>query len=479
LLFGVFHNGRRMTSSSTDSTAPSETLRNIGTLAICLGTIAVPMDTAVNVAFPAIVAAFRRPIADIQWIAIFYALSHGALMLACGRAGDIIGHRVIFLLGCALSAISFILCAVAPSYPLLLTARVLQGAGAALTLSCGPALLTALHSEHRRVAMLGLYALAFGFGATLGPLIGGLLISVWDWPAAFLFRVPFVLVALALAWRLPLVTKRDAGGFDLTGAILLVSSCAALTFALDQLQHVGSLAFLAAAFIVFAILTAAFIMRQRRVAHPLIDLAYFRDAGFTLLNVGNAALNLSTFAVFLLMSFYLVQIARVTGPVSGVIIAALPFGAMVAAPIAARLAMIIRAKPLALLGAAIAAASTLLVIAGAIVSSITLIAVAAALQGFGAGLFQVAYFDIATATLPVENRGVAGSLVLMTRTLGLVIGATILTLTFQRVSTSAMLGGADSSAAFMAGFHAVFALATIISFAIVVWALVLGWARRR
>ena len=104
---------------------PRQSPRRIGALAICLGTLVVPLDSSVNVAFPAIVNGFHLAIPEIQWIVISYTLTYAALMLVCGRAGDILGYRPIFLIGCAISAIAFVLCAVAPSYPLLLVARVL------------------------------------------------------------------------------------------------------------------------------------------------------------------------------------------------------------------------------------------------------------------------------------------------------------------------------------------------------------------
>src|SRR5436305_1780724 len=134
-----------MTTSSTTIPRASDSQRRLGTLAICLGTLTMPFDSAVNVAFPAIVSAFDLAIPEIQWIVISYTLTYAALTLVCGRLGDIVGHRPIFLAGCAASAIAFVLCTIAPTYPLLLAARVLQGVGAALTLSCRAALLTALY----------------------------------------------------------------------------------------------------------------------------------------------------------------------------------------------------------------------------------------------------------------------------------------------------------------------------------------------
>src|SRR5579871_2974607 len=107
-----------MTSPATSLAPVTATQRQLGTAAICLATLAQPLDSSVNVAFPDIVSSFQLPIADIQWVVIAYTLTYAALMLACGRAGDIVGYRPIFLLGCAIGIVAFTLCAVAPNYGL-------------------------------------------------------------------------------------------------------------------------------------------------------------------------------------------------------------------------------------------------------------------------------------------------------------------------------------------------------------------------
>src|SRR6201997_4653971 len=142
-----------------------------GVLVVALGTLVVPFDSSVNFAFPFITRAFGLPIQAIQWVVIAYTLTYAALMLVFGRVGDMLGYRRVFLAGSAWSAIAFVLCALAPSYGALLAARVLQGVGAALVLSCGPALATGLYPESARIRILGLYTMVIGIGGALGPLI--------------------------------------------------------------------------------------------------------------------------------------------------------------------------------------------------------------------------------------------------------------------------------------------------------------------
>src|SRR5579872_2987438 len=130
-----------------------------GVLVVALGTLVVPFDSSVNFAFPFITRAFGLPIPAIQWVVISYTLTYAALMLVLGRVGDMLGYRRIFLAGSLWSAIAFVLCATAPSYNALLAARVLQGIGAALVLSCGPALATSLYPESASTRVLGVYTM--------------------------------------------------------------------------------------------------------------------------------------------------------------------------------------------------------------------------------------------------------------------------------------------------------------------------------
>ena len=97
----------------------------------------VPLDSAVNIGFPAIVQHFGLAIPMIQWVVITYILTQTSLMMSFGRIGDMLGHRRIFLFGTGISTVAFIACAAAPSFAALLAGRVVQGIGAGLILPAG------------------------------------------------------------------------------------------------------------------------------------------------------------------------------------------------------------------------------------------------------------------------------------------------------------------------------------------------------
>src|SRR5207237_3201559 len=189
-----------------------------------LGISVVPLDTAVNIAFPDITGSFGQPIPMIQWVVICYVLTHAGLMLAFGRIGDMWSHGRVFRAGLLWSVVAFLLCAVAPSFGWLLFFRFLQGIAAGLIISCAPALVTSLYPEARRSHALGIFTLMFALGSALGPLIGGTLVAHWGWPSVFWFRAPIALTSLLFLRGLPdRPDTRHAQRFAIVGAVLLAA----------------------------------------------------------------------------------------------------------------------------------------------------------------------------------------------------------------------------------------------------------------
>ena len=448
----------------------------IGVLVVGLGTMVVPFDSSVNVAFPHIIRAFDLPIPAIQWVVIAYTLTYAALMLVFGRISDMIGHRAVFLAGCACGTVAFALCAAAPSYPWLLGARVLQGVGAALTLCCGPAVATGLYPEDQRARILGWYTMAFGLGAALGPVIAGQMVGQFGWQAVFWFRAPVALGAFVLAFGLPARPReQEPQSFDALGAALLVVCISAMLMALNQLKDAGW--WCAAAAMVTLVTAVLFSRRQLRIPHPIIDLRYFRDIDFALVNLAHTALNVAGFSIMLLVPFYLDRIGGLSVPMGGIVLASSPLGIMLSAPVGGRLVSHVPPRRLALVGAlAMAVAQWTIGLSGAVLD-MPVFCMAMFAQGFGLGLFQLAHLDIATATIPPRDRGVAGSLVMMTRTVGVVTGATVLMLAFQTLRAAAGARGLGDTEAFLAGFQGAFRLAAILPALAFLAGLARGWGR--
>lgn len=428
-----------------------------GLFVVGLGTLAAPLDTSVNIAFPDITRAFALQVQDIRWVVIAYVLTYASLMLVFGKLGDLLGYARIFRLGLLVSAIGFVGCGLAPTYGLLLVGRVLQGVGIALVLSCGPALATSLYEESERVRALGAYAAITAVGSALGPLIGGILVEWWGWAAVFWFRAPLVLAALALSgWIAAGSRQGSARGFDALGALLLVLWMSALLLAFAV--PAGVLGPIAPPVLgaVGVIGLVAFLMHEARHTEPIIRPSLFRDVDFAVLNAASIAMNLAAFSVLLLVPYYLVRVMGLEAAVGGIILALGAGGTVVGAWLAGRLARHARSGLIALTGivlniCGLGAVSLWSPDTGFAVIAMTLLG-----QGLGVGLFQVAYTDRVTATLPPKDRGVAGSLTMVTRTIGVVSAATGLSAAFRHFEASALSAGAKAPEAFLAGFQLTF-----------------------
>jgi EmrB/QacA subfamily drug resistance transporter len=432
---------------------------------IGLGAAGVPLDTAVNIAFPDITASFRLPIEMIQWVVIAYVLTYASLMLAFGRIGDIFGHARVFRVGLAWSTAAFVLCAAAPGYGWLLFFRFLQGIGAGLVISVAPALVTGLYPEHGRSRAVAAFTMMFAIASAIGPLVGGWLVRYCGWPAVFWFRAPIAASALLLLGRLPELSRpATREPLDIVGAVLLALTISGLLLVLNALQHLGRHDYSAVILGLVAVASLyGFVRRERRAQHPIVDLDLFRIAGFAVVNLASVLVYLTSFAVLLFAPYYLVRFAGLPVPEAGAMLAASFAGMMAASPIAGRLVGRLAANRLALIGAGIGAAGLLLIGEWRPDTPGQMPIVLATLltQGFGVGLFQVAYMDVVIATLPRERRGVAGSLTMLTRTLGIVIGATLLTLLFHAVENAGLAAGKGGANSFLSAYRATFRLAGV------------------
>jgi Na+/melibiose symporter-like transporter len=199
---------------------------------------------------------------------------------------------------------------------------------------------------------------------------------------------------------------------------------------------------------------AAYVRRARHVAEPIIRPGLFADPAFVVPNVMNVLANLAGFSILLLTPYYLVNVLKLSALMSGLVLALAFLGSLIGAALSARLVARIGQRPTAFVGVAVVGLGLLPVALTGADTPVTLVALLLLVQGVGHGLLAVAYTDIVTATLEVRDRGVGGSLAQLTRTLGTVSGAALLTA--LHAAGAAGLSGVDG---FLAGYR--YALLTV------------------
>jgi len=307
--------------------------------------------------------------------------------------------------------------------------------------------------------VLGAYGALFAIGTALGPLVGGMLLEEWGWSAVFLYRVPLVLLAFALSSLLPASSRQGVRAFDPVSAGLLAACISATLLALASLQRDAA----GAALIGLAAIAAfaALVGRERRAEEPIIPLAAVREVDIGTMHIAAVSVHAASFAVLLLVPFYLSDIAGLAGTRGGLLLSLSATGAIAGSLVAGRLAAPLGSRRIALTGAIVCAAG-LAAIGRWTQHTLPLTLCAALLvQGVGVGMFQVGYADLVIAAIPIHNRGVAGSLVAVTRTMGVVAGAAGISAFFAQAHLKAVVREVPASEAFLAAFQSSFSWTSV------------------
>ncbi len=295
--------------------------------------------TIVNIAFPDVRASFTgATLAGLSWILSAYAIVFAALLVPAGRLADVVGGRRLFLAGLAAFTAGSLLCATAPSVPLLVGARVLQAAGGAMLVVSSQLLVMAAHPPEQRMKAIGLMAAVAGLASALGPVLGGLMVDLGGWRLVFLVNLPIGLAALVLGRRMPEPPRRPrAHRPDLGGSLLAVVAVGALALGAVQGPVWGwGDPRTIAAFVASALLAPLLVWRSAVHPAPVLELALFRVRSFGAGNLGSLLLGTSFFGLVLANSLYLTQVWDYSVLRAGLAIAPGPLASAAAAILAAR-----------------------------------------------------------------------------------------------------------------------------------------------
>ena len=342
-----------MTTPSAAEIAPGT--RRAAIVMISLSAVATAMMlSTVNVALPSIASALNINAMTLSWVPMAYLLASAACVLSLARLADMFGRRRVFVAGTVGVMLSSVLAACATSSAMLLCARVLQGASAAALFATQIAIISSVYPPERRGAAIGASISAVYIGLSLGPLLGGHVIELWSWRAAFLTHLPLTLIVYYLAlchmrfeWR---ATQR--GNFDGVGAALYACGIVVLMLGLSVLPSLRGSAMLVAG----AVLLWLFFRYERRHPHPIFDVElFYTNRVFTLSCLAALVMYTTTFANVLLVSLYLQYLKGVPPSQAGMIMMTQPLVMAVISPFAGRWSDRIEPRVIASLGMAITA----------------------------------------------------------------------------------------------------------------------------
>ena len=292
-------------------------------LAAIVGSAVATIDgSIVNVALPAIEKDLGGGLSAQQWVSNAYLLTLGSLILIGGSVGDIYGERRVFAVGAGAFGLFSIGCAVAPTIEVLIAARALQGAAAALMVPSSLAIIVAAFGPRERGAAIGSWTAWGGIAAIVGPLAGGVIVDQASWRWIFALNVPLVLgtVALVLA-AVPRAARVTHRRVDYLGAALCAVGLAGIVYALIEQPHYGWSSPVIVVPLVGGILAfASFLTYERRAAAPMLRLELFSRRNFAVGNAETLAMYAGLSILFFFLTIFLQQVAGYSALESGLTI---------------------------------------------------------------------------------------------------------------------------------------------------------------
>jgi EmrB/QacA subfamily drug resistance transporter len=296
-----------VTDQATDRT------RWLALYTLCAGVLMIVLDaTIVNVALPSIQEDLGFSQSSLAWVVNAYLIPFGGLLLLAGRFGDLIGQRKVFLGGLAVFTGASLLCAVAQTQEMLIVARFVQGAGGAAASAVVLGMIVTMFPEPREQAKaIGVYGFVASAGGSIGLLTGGALTEAISWHWIFFINVPIGIATAMLALRL-VAAKPGLGlaaGADIPGAVLCTVGLMLGVYSIIGVSEHGwgSANTLGLGAISVALVTA-FVVRQARIANPLMPLRLFRVRTVTGANLTMALMVAGMFAMFFLGALYLQRV---------------------------------------------------------------------------------------------------------------------------------------------------------------------------
>lgn len=437
---------------------------------LSLATLLSSLGTSIaSVGLPSLMQAFGASFQAVQWVVLAYLLAITTLIVSAGRLADMFGRRPLLLGGIALFTAASVLCGLAPTLWLLIAARAVQGLGAALMMALTLAFVAETVSKERTGSAMGLLGAMSAIGTTLGPSLGGLLIAGLGWRAIFLVNVPLGLLTFALAWRaLPAHGKSAQaaqGKFDATGTVLLALTLAAYALAMTLGRgnfgplNIGLLAATAAGI-------GLFVIAQRSVKNPLVQLASFRDPRLSASLVMSLIVATVMMATLVVAPFYLSRGLGLDAAMVGVVLSTGPLVSTLSALLAGRLADRFGANRMMVAGLFSLAIGTFLLSLALTRLGIASYVIPITVTCFGYALFQTSNNAAVMSGVGAGERGVISGLLNLSRNLGLITGASLMGAIFAVASAGARQGVGQellSSGAAARGMQVTFQVATALA----------------
>lgn len=404
---------------------------------VCVGAFMAALDASiVNIALPDIQNGFHVGINTVGWVAIAYLLTLTSLVVLFGRISDMVGRRTVYSTGFTVFIVGSALSGAAPSFGILIAARVLQAVGAGMLQANSVAIVTAAAPPGQRGRAIGVQSAFQAIGLALGPTIGGLLVSIASWRAIFYVNVPVgILGTLAGILILPqdhpvrgavrgaAEDMRRRLNLDVPGSGLLAFALVGVMFALTQGSTMGwGSPLVLTGLGVFVVAGLLLVLWEGRAKSALIDPALLRIRIFIMGNLTGLLTYSITFGTLFLIPYELRRVFLVGPALAGLLLTAVPLSMMAVAPFAGGLSDRFGPQRLTIAGTALMAVGTAALALVGYLGSPYLLIPAMLFVGVGMGLFTPPNNSSVMGSVPSHQLGTTGGVLNMARSLGMSFG---------------------------------------------------------
>lgn len=412
-----------------DGLPPPERWRAMLAVALAVA-MSVLVTSIANIALPTIAHDMNASPAASIWVVNAYQLAVTVTLLPFASVGDIYGHRRVYIWGLGVYTAASLLCAVAPSLPVLVLGRVLQGFGGAGIMSVNGALVRFIFPRALLGRGIGLNALIVAGSSAAGPSVAAAIMSVLSWPWLFALQVPAGLLALWLADRFLPRTPRTGHPFDPISAVLNAVTFGLFITALDGVGRGQSTASVLVEFAVSICVGWVFVHRQFTLPAPMLPVDLFRRPVFALSVATAICAHAAQLIAFVALPFYFQYVSGLSPIQIGILITPWPAALVVMAPIAGRLADRHSAGLLGGFGLAVMTLGLLLVLFLPARPAQLDVAWRLAVCGVGFGFFQSPNNRLMIASAPRDRAGAGSGMLSTSRLLGQTTGSALVALVF-------------------------------------------------
>lgn len=467
-------------------------------------------NTALNIALPTLAEDLGASTTAQQWMVDAYSLVFAGLLFSAGAIGDRYGRKGALQVGLAVFLAGSVFAALNDSAGAVILGRAIMGVGAAFVMPSTLSIISNVFPPHERTRAIAIWAGIAGAGAALGPVMSGFLLEHFWWGSVFLVNVPIIAFAL-IAGRIVVPTSRDPeeSRLDVVGALLSIAGIGSLVYAIIEAPNHGwssptSLMWFALA----AVLLVSFVMWERRVKEPMLDMHYFTDRRFSIASGSMALVYFAMFGTMFLLTQYFQLVMGFGTLETGVKQLPFPIVMMAVAPNTPRIAARVGANRMVGVGLGVVGFALLTLTQMGRGTGYPLMALAMALLAFGMALTMSPLTASIMSSVPRERAGAGSAMNDTSRELGGALGVAVLgslvashfnsqvsgSVTAlpadQQAEATASLAGAiqvasrlpgetgatlvrEAQDAFLSGFHLAAVLAAIVALAagVVAWRL--------